>query len=330
MNTKLYTGTGSTNAQTGVGFQPDWLWLKSRSQAVNHYVFDAVRGVTKGITTNTTSAESTKDSSWVTSFDSDGFSLGSEANINTSSATYASWNWKANGAGSANTDGDIASTVSVNQTAGFSISKYTATGSNATVGHGLGAVPKMIIIKDLEDSGGSNWAVYHNSIGNTKFLELNTTAASDTSSGLWNNTTPTSGVFSIGTNSRVNNSGNDFIAYCFAEKTGYSKFGSFTGIDADDNTFVYCGFAPSWIMFKRTDSTNSWGIFDNKRDALNPNQAVLDAENNNAASSGADVDFLSNGFKIRSASGLNGDGEYIYMAFGQSIVGTNNVPCTAR
>ena len=334
-NTLIWTGNGNaTRSYTGVGFQPDLLWTKNRSASQNYMFTDAVRGLNKIVQSSTDSATITDPSSgYLSSFDSDGFSVqagsSSTANFNTNSENYVGWNWKANGAGSANTDGTINSTVSVNTTAGFSIVKWTGNGvAGASIGHGLGVVPKLIMVKRLNDT--ANWTVYHASLGNTHRVELNATGASTSDGGAWNNTSPTSTLFYTGNNLTVGNNGSDYIAYCFAEKTGYSKFGSYTGIDASDNAFVYCGFAPSWIMFKRTDSTNSWGIFDNKRDALNPNQAVLDAENNNAESSGADVDFLSNGFKIRSASGLNGDGQYIYIAFGQSLVGSNNIPCTAR
>ena len=326
-NTKLYTGNGSTNAITGVGFQPDLIWIKERSSTSSHNLVDAVRGVTKRISSDSTNAEETL-SGIVSSFDSDGFTNGADNGVNENSQTYASWNWKANGQGSSNSDGSINSTVSANTTAGFSIVKWTGTGANATVGHGLGQALDMVIVKNRDDS--DDWITWHNALAGSEFIRLNLNNAKATGATRWNSTIPTSSVFSLGSSNGSNGNGDDMIAYCFAEKTGFSKFGSYTGIDASDNTFVYCGFAPSWIMFKRTDSANSWGIFDNKRDALNPNQAVLDAENNNAESSGADVDFLSNGFKIRSASGLNGDGQYIYMAFGQSIVGSNNVPATAR
>ena len=333
-NTKLYTGNAGTNAQTGVGFKPDWVWLKQRSgSAASHKLYDSVRGTTKYIASNNTGAEAT-DSNGLTAFGTDGFTVGSSAGTNANNQTYVAWNWLGANGTASNTTGSINSTVSVNTTSGFSIVKYTATGSNATVGHGLSSVPKMIIIKDLEDSGGSNWGVYHNSIGNTDFLELNSTAAKDTSSGLWNNTTPTSSVFSIGTNSRVNNSGNDFIAYCFAEKQGYSKFGSYIGNGNNGNgTFVYTGFKPAFVMVKKSSATNNWVMTDNKRDSFNDSATnYLLANDNSAEGTGLNFDLLSNGFKLKSNSGgTNTSGAtYIYMAFGQSIVGTNNVPATAK
>ena len=331
-NTVTYTGNGSTTQTiTGVGFQPDWVWLKNRSTTNDHNVYDVVRGSSKRLEPNNTNAEVDIGSDFT--FQSDGFYVGDRGDTNGNGNSQVAWNWKAGGSGSANTDGTINTTsTSVNTTAGFSISKYTATGNNATVGHGLGAVPKMIIIKDLEDSGGSNWGVYHNSIGNTNFLELNTTAALDTSIGLWNNTTPTSSVFSIGTNDRVNNVGNDFIAYCFAEKTGYSKFGSYVGNGNANGTFVYTGFKPAFVMVKASSDTSAWYIYDNKRAGYNVKNYQLYPNVSNAEGTTDQVDLLSNGFKWRDITGdPNSSGRtYIYMAIGQSLVGSNNIPCTAR
>jgi len=340
-NTKLYTGNAGTNAQTGVGFKPDWVWLKQRSgSAASHKLYDSVRGTTKYIASNNTGAEAT-DSNGLTAFGTDGFTVGSSAGTNANNQTYVGWNWKA-GTSFSNSAGangaSIASTGSINTAAGFSIVKYEATGSNATVGHGLGAVPKMIIVKDLEDTGGSNWAVYHSSLGNTKFLELNANAAPDTSSGLWNNTTPTSSVFTIGTNSRVNNSGNDFIAYCFADVQGYSKMGFYKGNGNANGTFVYTGFKPAFFMLKRTNTAGSdwsmWGYtslsgFNSIGRRLFPNTNGAESSQDSSPM----ADFLSNGIKLRQADGdYNGnDNTYIYMAFAEApLVGTNNIPCTAR
>ena len=243
-NTKLYTGTGSTNAITGVGFQPDMVWSKNRSTTFNHQINDAVRGVNKQIAPNLTNAQETNTGE-LTAFGSDGFTVGSGGTLNGSGNNICSWNWLANGQGSANSDGDITSTVSANTTSGFSIVKYTGNGStNQTVGHGLGLVPKLIINKQLTTQ---NWFVYHHSIGNTDALKLNTTDAKTTSSA-WNNTTPTSSVFTIGTSSSTNVSGEDFINYCFAEKTGFSKFGSYVGNANADGAFIYTGFKPALLM----------------------------------------------------------------------------------
>jgi len=329
-NTKLYTGNGSTQSITGVGFQPDWLWIKERDGTSSHALQDAVRGNNKKLMSNSTDAEST-ETAYVTSFDSDGFSLGANNGINQSGVTNVAWNWKANGAGSSNTDGSITSTVSANTTAGFSIVKYTGNGGVSTVGHGLGVAPNLIINKNFE-SGSTSWFV--GLIDWTKRLKLEGTNDWATNT-VWNDTAPTNQVFSLnGTN--ANSSGQDYIAYCFVEKTGYSKFGKYTGNGNADGTFVYTGFKPAYVMFKKTNSTTSadWQIQDNKRPSYNPLPYYLEANTSNAEvdwTSSFPLDFLSNGFKFRSSgSQANNSGDsYIYIAFGQSLVGTNNIPCTA-
>jgi hypothetical protein len=330
-NTKLYTGTGSAGqAQTGVGFQPDLVWTKSRSNTYPHQWYDVIRGVTKRIQSNDTSAEATQ-SNGLSSFDSDGFTVGDASGTGVNSATYAAWNWLANGAGVANTDGTISSTVSANTTSGFSIVSYTGTGSNATVGHGLSVAPKMVIVKNR--NGTQGWGVYHASLGNTKYLQLNDTAAEGTASTFWNNTTPTNQVFSIGTSGWMNNSGENYIAYCFAEKQGYSKFGSYTGNGNADGTFVYTGFKPAFVMIKRTDSATGgyWVMFDNKRNTFNVMDKYLFAQASDAEATSNLIDFYSNGFRpIVSNLMHNGSGaSYIYMAFAEEpLVGDN--PATAR
>ena len=333
MNTKLYTGTGSSNAVTGVGFQPDLVWLKKRSGADNHYWFDAVRGATKYIRSNLNSLEAT-DAGSLSAFGSDGFTVVSEGDINANGATMASWNWKANGQGSSNTAGSINTTyTSVNTTSGFSIVKYSANNTaGATVGHGLGVIPKMIIVKELTGSI-NDWVVYHASVGNNKKLILNEVNA-ESIDNFMNNTTPTSTVFSISDASVVNRSGSTYMAYCFAEKQGYSKFGSYTGNGNADGTFIYTGFKPAFTLFKKTNATSEWFLYDNKRDGYNVTEKVFEANTNSAedSNSGTYIDYLSNGFKLRGTSGnTNASGStYIYMAFGQSIVGSSNVPATAR
>jgi len=334
-NTKLYTGNGGTNAITGVGFQPDFVWLKSRSQAsTDHKLLDAVRGAPNFLSSNLTAAEASTGS--FNSIDSDGFTVDTtNASYNQSSATYASWNWKAGGTGSSNTDGSITSTVSANTTAGFSIVKYTGTGSSATVGHGLGAVPQVLIIKDLDSS--TDWQVYHVNEGANDKLRLNTSDYSANTNS-FGGTTPTSSVFTVNPGGgETNNSGNNNIAYCFAEKKGYSKFGSYTGNGNADGTFVYTGFKPTFLLYKRSDSTGYWRLHDTKRDPHNvayhnlfANEA--EAEGTTDSSTGYNIDILSNGFKLRTtlASSNNSGGTWIYMAIGQSLVGSNNVPCTAR
>ena len=334
-NTKLYTGNGGTNALTGVGFQPDLTWMKRRDQSAWHYFTDAVRGVTKTIYSNDTSAEGTK-SNGLTAFGTDGFTVGDEGDINENNGSYVAWNWKANGSGSANTDGSINSTVSVNTTAGFSIVSYTGTGATATVGHGLGVTPDVIIFKCRETA--TDWTTFHTSLGGAnKNLSLNTSSAVGTDTDYFANTNPTSTVFSVGAASNTNRSSEGMIAYCFAEKTGYSKFGSYTGNGNANGTFVYTGFKPSFYMVKQTNASGEgWFMWDNKRSSAsgaNVNNRYLIA--NSSASDGTlgvDCDFLSNGVKTRygsSATNTSG-GTYIYMAFGQSLVGSNNVPCTAR
>jgi hypothetical protein len=244
-NTKLISGNGGTQSLTGVGFKPDFTWIKSRSRVDPHSLTDIVRGVASQLDSSLTNAPTTHSDA-ITSFNSDGFSLGSQADVNRSGTTFASWNWLAGGSqGSSNTDGSINSTyTSANTTAGFSIVKYTGNGSNgATIGHGLGVVPKMILVKCTSDS--ENWRVYHHKLGATKYLQLNGTGAETTSNSMWYDTAPTSSVFSVGSSGTTNGSGETYIAYCFAEKTGYSKFGSYTGNNNNDGSFIYTGFKPT-------------------------------------------------------------------------------------
>jgi len=328
-NTKLYTGNGSSQSFTGVGYQPDFTWIKRRGSAEGHSLFDAVRGVQKRLVSNDNGGEAVVSNS-LTAFGSDGFTLGGSDTVN-GSDNYASWNWKANGAGSANTDGSINSTVSVNTTAGFSIVSWTANGSNATIGHGLGSVPKMIFLKCRTQA--DKWIVYNSTVGNTKYLVLNSTDAPTTSSTHWNNTSPTSSVFSTGTSGNVSGTGETFIAYCFAEKTGYSKIGSYTGNGNADGTFVYTGFKPAFVMMKRTDNTNHFAIYDNKRNGFNDENNYLRADGTYAEGNETwgDLDILSNGFKPRAVDGMHNasGGTYIYIAFAEEpLIGDN--PATAR
>jgi hypothetical protein len=458
-NTVLYTGNGSTQSITGVGFKPDWIWLKERSSTGNHKINDVIRGTTKYLSSNLANAEDTTGSG-IQSYDSDGFSISNATDINDNTVTYAAWNWLAAGStpsktytvkvvddsgnkyrfddfgtsavtleiseggtytfdqsdssnsghplrfsttsdgthgggseyttgvttngtpgsagaytritvaasaptlyyyctnhsgmgGTANTpttnsfsnfDGSIQSNISPNTIAGFSIVSYTGTGANATLGHGLGVTPKMIIFK--KRNGAPNWSVYHTSIGATKYLELNTTAASQTATDRFNDTEPTSSVFSVGTENQTNASSGTYIAYCFAEKKGFSKFGSYTGNGSSNGTFVYTGFKPAFLIMKRTNSAGTgWIIKDNKRSGtaalqnfgqMNPNQTENPSANTNNAENKASayaVDILSNGFKFRgTGTQINESGStYIYMAFAEEpLVGTNNIPATAR
>jgi hypothetical protein len=339
--TKLYTGNGSSRSITLDGsenMQPDWVWIKNRGGTYASPGFDSVRGTTKFLETNENTAEQT-DSNTLTSFDSNGFSLGSDGNsyVNRSSSpnTYVAWNWKAGGSASSNSDGSITSSVSANQTAGFSIVSYTGNGSaTQTIGHGLGAVPKMIIFKRRNSS--SDWIVYHNKPGATKYLSLNLNGAASAYEPYFANTEPTSSVFTVDTAGDINGSSDTFIAYCFAEKKGYSKFGSYTGNGNADGPFCFTGFRPSFILGKRTDSAGGWWLSDNKRSSgFNLNDEYLIADSSNAEQDDGSFasDFLSNGWKARATNGnFNASGgSYIYMAFAESpFVNSNSIPNNAR
>jgi hypothetical protein len=319
MDATTYTGTGaSLSVVNTAGFKPDLVWIKSRSAATDNKLTDSVRGTTKGLISNTTGAETT-DTQGLTAFGTGGFTVGTNTDYNNLSATYVGWQWQAGqGTTSSNTSGSITSTVSVNATAGFSVVTYTGTAANATVGHGLGVAPSMIITKNRDSS--TAWWVYHASLGNTKYIVLNTTAAEVTSSSAWNNTSPTSSVFSLGAANPSN--ANQDVAYCWSEIAGFSKFGSYTGNGSTDGTFVYLGFRPKFILFKQSSSAgNDWYIFDSVRSTYNvatnrlfPNSSAAEATNFNT------LDILSNGWKFRdSNSAWNGSGStYIYMAFAEN------------
>jgi hypothetical protein len=331
-NTVLYTGNGSTNAITGVGFQPDWVWVKGRTNTPNHYLFDSVRGVQKNIHSNTTDAEAT-GANTLTAFGSDGFTLGSDGDPNGSGQNYVGWNWLANGTGVSNTQGSIASTVSANTTSGFSIVSYTGNATaGATVGHGLGVAPDVVICK--QTGGANDWMSYHSVLGNTKSMRLNATDAVQTATTYWNDTSPTSIVFSLGSDTKGNAS-STMIAYCFAEKKGFSKFGSYTGNGSTDGTFIYTGFKPAYFVIKRTDTTENWYCTDIKRNPINPVTGNLLLLNKTDAeiSTSYPVDFLSNGFKIRGNNNITNasGGSYIYMAFAENpFVTSTSIPTTAR
>ena len=334
-NTKLYTGNGSTNAITGVGHQPDFTWIKRRDASGNHGLYDAVRGVLKRLQSDQNSAEATTADS-LTAFGTDGFTMGSNSSYNGSGQTYASWNWKANGAGSANTDGTINTTVSVNTTAGFSIVKWTGTTSNGTIGHGLGATPSLFISKSM--AGNHDWGVYHKSIGIGSSTLLNSSNASDTDATYYGGTSPTSTIMGLGTANATNASGN-MIGYAFAEKKGYSKFATYTGNGNANGVFVYCGFKPAWIMIKcSSHSGDGWHIRDTKRSPINVVDDSLYANSNNAEvtnNTALTTDFLSNGFKLRNNdTNDNASGRaYIFMAFAEEPLVANvgaSIPATAR
>ena len=333
-NTKLYTGNGGTQAVTGVGFQPDWVWLKSRSDAYSHQLFDAVRGTTKLLTSEATDAEQTI--SGVTAFGTDGFTVGSDAGSNGNTKTYVSWNWKAGtGQGSSNTDGSINTTyTSANTTAGFSIATWSGTGSAGTIGHGLGVVPEVAVIKSRTNAS-DWWGMYHHKLGNNKAVWWNDNSEQATRT-YWNNTTPTASVFSVDGSRSVNGSGENLVGYFFAGKKGYSKFGIYTGNGNADGTFVYTGFKPAWILIKRaTTGTQNWYLWDSKRLGYNIDNNHLQVNGTDAEGTADTLDILSNGFKIReSGAGTNNSGEtYIYMAFAEEPLVANvgaSIPATAR
>ena len=311
----LYTGTGS-NLPVTVGFQPDMIWTKARSAVDNHVVVDAIRGIGNILIPNSTAAESAYGA--FVSFDTNGFTKAAAESVN--GRTYVAWNWKANGSGSTNTSGSITSTVSANTTSGFSVVTYTGTGANATVGHGLGVAPSMIIFKDR--SATTNWIVYHVSVGNTTALALNLTNATlSPSTAYFNNTTPTSTVFTIGNGTTVNTSSENYVAYAFAEVAGYSKFGSYTGNGSTDGPFVYTGFKPAYVLAKKSSGIEIWYVLDSKRGTYNVNKPRLNPNNSDAESTAYDImDFTSNGFKLRNSdTSWNGSGDtYIFAAFAES------------
>ena len=338
MNTVLYTGNATARSITGVGFQPDWVWIKPRDNGLwSHNLTDAVRGPGYGIFADLTSAQynyGTGTSGSVRTFDSDGFSIGSATQVNNNSSNIVAWNWKAGGGqGSSNTDGSINTTyTSVNTTSGLSISQYEGNSTTgATVGHGLGATPKMIMIKSL---GSENWEVYNENLGNTKGMYLNGTDAAFSTSARWNNTSPTNSVWTMGNTSAVNGSGVNYIAYCFAEKQGYSKFGSYIGNGNSNGPFINLGFKPAFIMAKKSSDTGGWQLRDNKRTPtgnLTNNLMYANASSTEQTTDG--VDFLSNGWKLRNSAGdSNASGAtYIYMAFAEEpFVASNFNVATAR
>jgi hypothetical protein len=335
MAATTYTGNGGTqavsNAVNGVSFQPDFVWLKSRSNAYTHKLYDSVRGITKKLESDSTAAEITTDSTFLTSINSGGFTVGSDTGINGSGSTFVGWQWKAGGTAVSNTAGSITSSVSANTTAGFSVVTYTGTGAvGATVGHGLGVAPSLIIQKPRSaGTSDDNWHVYHSSIGATGALSLNTTSGTSTSAVWWNNTAPTSTVFTVGGSGAAgytNNSGSTYLAYCFAAVAGYSAFGSYTGNGSADGTFVYLGFRPRFILAKASSAVADWVIVDTARDTYNGMQNQLFPNLSNAESTGTvRFDALSNGFKLRVAGDPNNSGvTYIYMAFAETAFKFSN------
>ena len=342
----LYTGNGNAGKEITLGspnfsgeyvgqaIQPDWIWGKCTNLSQNHNIFDTSRGLDKRLTADQVDAENT-DSNTITAVSSNSFTLGSSTNLNNADDDFVAWLWKANGGTTANnTSGDIGTTVvQADTTAGFSIVLFTGNNTGgSTVGHGLGGVPEWIIAKSRPAN--KPWVVYHVGIGNTKSIKLNATDAAGTDSSAWSNTTPNANNFTVG-NGDSNHTGT-MIAYCFRSIQGYSKFGKYTGNGNADGPFVYLGFKPSWLMTKRTDSSDHWRIVDNKREPFNDGsmQGLKANANDTHSDSGSrGLDFLSNGFKVRTTdpdSNANG-GDYIYMAFAEHpFVSSEGVPVTAK
>jgi len=322
--TKTYTGTdASPQAFTLDGnsdLQPDWVWIKNLGYANKHVLFDSVRGVEKSLTSNSDAAEvnQNSDGGYLSAFNSDGFTLtegsSSDNDTNDNRYNYAAWNWKKTA------------------DAGFDIVLYTGNATNRTISHSCGSVPTMIITKDR---AGNNWFVYHVGMGNTKMVKLNQTNAEEAKAEIWNQTTPTASVFTLGTDNDANEDGNSFVAYLFSDVKGYSKMGSYIGNNNANGPFVHTGFKPAWLMIKIVSgTTNNWMMYDNKRSLFNLTDDILEANNTGAEGEGLGIDLLSNGFKIRTAAG-NGTnfntGKYIYMAFAEApMVTSTGIPTTAR
>ena len=332
-NTTLYTGTGSSNAITGVGFQPDFVWTKNRDSTDNNNLFDAVRGATKYITSNLTSAEGTTAES-LKSFDADGFTVGTWGDTNGNTEDYVSWNWKmGTTSGIAGSPSITPTSYSFSATAGQSIIKYAGNGvAGATLPHGLGVAPELILVKNIDET--MAWVTYHKPLGNTKYMVLDTNGAAATSTTRWNDTTPGATLFTIGDTDKLNTNTINYVAYCFTPKQGYSKFGRYTGNANADGTFVYTGFRPAFLIIKSIGA-NAWYQFDDKRLGYNEANSAFEADSSYAETSPSTylIDFLSNGFKPRHLSAaFNASGqEYVYIAFAEfPFVSSNSIPTTAR
>ena len=335
-NTILYTGNGTDDRSiSGVGFQPDWLWIKERDQTREHIITTSSWGSTNYVSANAASGISA-GANIVQAFESDGFQLGTDAGVNLNTGTYVAWNWLLNGGTTAsNTDGAVTTTVQANTTSGISLVSWTGNASAGTRGHGLGSVPKVIIARKTSSSS-DDWFVYHYALGNTYNFRLNGTGAAGTGTE-WNNTTPTSSVFSVGANDGINASGSTIYAWCIADVKGFSKAFSYIGNGSTDGPFTYLGFKPAWLFIvSKGPSGYQRFIWDTKRDAYNltQNPVTTGTGAEPASASGyRELDILSNGIKIRaSLDQINTSGqEYIGFAFAEApLVGTNDIPATAR
>lgn len=305
MDATLRTGTGATASVSSLGFQPDLVWIKSRSAATDHGLYDAVRGVQKQLESNTATAETT-ETTGLTAFNSNGYTVGALAQLNTSAATYVDWAWKEG------------------VTPGFDIVTYVGNGTNRTISHNLGAVPKLIILRSREATSTGRWTVQHGYYGSARYAYLNETFAFDTANAnlRWNSTDPTSSVFSIGTSSDVNHTSDNYVGYLWSEIEGFSKFGSYTGNGSTDGPFVFCGFQPRWLLVKRTSSIGSWYLIDTARNPYNATSVSLLAENSvsEGSISNPAIDIVSNGMKIRNtiADFNSSGGTFIFAAFAEN------------
>jgi hypothetical protein len=320
MAATLYTGTGATqtisNSANGVSFQPDLVWVKGRSGATDHAWYDAVRGVQKQLESNNTAAETT-ETTGLTAFGTTGFTIGALAQMNTSAATYVGWQWNAGGSTVTNTSGSISAQVRANTTAGFSVVTYTGTGANATVGHGLGVTPGMVIVKARSTTG--DWCVTMPTLGANNVVFLNLTNAAASFPTVFNGL-PTSTIFNIGTAGSTNTNAATYVAYCFAAVAGYSAFGSYTGNGSNDGPFIYLGFRPRFVLIKSSTGAENWWLLDSARSANNVASLYLHPNTSGAEASFATVDFLSNGFKLRyNGAAVNASGAtLIYAAFAEN------------
>ena len=330
-NTKEYTGTGAEHAITGIGFQPDFVWHKRSDSTSDHHLYDSIRGATYKFQVE--SGVSNVDAQSLKSFDSDGFTLGTNTASNASGGTFQAWTWKAAGSNASNGDGDITSTVRANTTAGFSIVSYTGTGSTATVGHGLGVAPKVILIKGRSHSG--VWNYYNEALGNANRCTLNSSGAA-TSSSYMNSTSPTNQVFTVVNDTDVGTSGYTYMAYCFADVKGHSRSGLYYGNGNSNGPYVYLGFKPKFILTKNRNRNENWTIHDNNMEShYNPNKTKISPNDTSAKNqnNAFEMNFFSNGFKIITTdTALNQNGEgYLYLAFAEEpLVASNEVPATAR
>ena len=332
-NTILYSGNETGRTLTGVGFQPDFTWIKQRNRSDPHILVDSVRGGTKELSVERTSAEHT-EAQGLQSFNSDGFVLGTHVDVNRNSTNMVAWNWKAGGSASNNTDGNKTISLSVNTTAGFSVGTYAGTGQDSTIGHGLGAVPDWLMIKN-RSSGSRKWQLWHNGLtGTNKYLAIDRSDAELTDSASWDNTAHSNTVWNTYGSGEANQNGENFVCYAWTSIQGFSKFGSYTGNANANGPFIYTGFKPAWIMTKQINGGSSWIVHDNKRDPINAVTEYFTVEEPDAAGTLANsFDLCSNGFKVRTSNGdRNSSGDsFAYWAFAESpLVNSEGIPNNAR